>query len=110
RSIYFGVTFGGAKSVPKQNGALVSSSEVTDFARELGGRTRARTWDPMIKSHLLYQRRPSPSSGSHGRFVCPIGCLVVSARLTACCVNLIERESLMIAALSVACICNRIIY
>jgi hypothetical protein len=48
--IYFGVIFGGAKSVPNQNEALVSSSEVTDFARELGGRTRARTWDPMIKS------------------------------------------------------------
>lgn len=27
-----------------------------------GGRTRARTWDPMIKSHLLYQLSYAPGS------------------------------------------------
>ena len=25
------------------------------IAKEYGGRTRARTWDPLIKSQLLYQ-------------------------------------------------------
>jgi hypothetical protein len=29
----------------------------------LGGRTRARTWDPMIKSHLLYQLSYAPGTG-----------------------------------------------
>jgi hypothetical protein len=28
----------------------------------LGGRTRARTWDPMIKSHLLYQLSYAPGN------------------------------------------------
>src|SRR3984893_13448900 len=28
----------------------------------LGGRTRARTWDPMIKSHLLYQLSYAPGT------------------------------------------------
>src|SRR5260370_2345382 len=32
--------------------------------RRLGGRTRARTWDPMIKSHLLYQLSYAPGTGS----------------------------------------------
>src|SRR6202171_3512723 len=27
-----------------------------------GGRTRARTWDPMIKSHLLYQLSYAPGT------------------------------------------------
>ena len=30
--------------------------------RKLGGRTRARTWDPMIKSHLLYQLSYAPGT------------------------------------------------
>jgi hypothetical protein len=30
----------------------------------LGGRTRARTWDPMIKSHLLYQLSYAPGTWS----------------------------------------------
>jgi hypothetical protein len=30
---------------------------------KLGGRTRARTWDPMIKSHLLYQLSYAPGTG-----------------------------------------------
>jgi hypothetical protein len=39
--------------------------EVTGY-REFhgfGGRTRARTWDPMIKSHLLYQLSYAPGTG-----------------------------------------------
>ena len=28
----------------------------------IGGRTRARTWDPMIKSHLLYQLSYAPGT------------------------------------------------
>jgi hypothetical protein len=28
----------------------------------LGGRTRARTWDPLIKSQLLYQLSYAPGS------------------------------------------------
>jgi len=42
-------------------------------------------------------------SGSHGFLTrSPFGCLVVSNRFTACCVNRIERDSRKIAALSVA--------
>jgi hypothetical protein len=33
-----------------------------------GGRTRARTWDPMIKSHLLYQLSYAPGTGSGKAF------------------------------------------
>ena len=29
----------------------------------LGGRTRARTWDPLIKSQLLYQLSYAPGTG-----------------------------------------------
>jgi hypothetical protein len=29
----------------------------------LGGRTRARTWDPLIKSQLLYQLSYAPGPG-----------------------------------------------
>lgn len=29
-----------------------------------GGRTRARTWDPLIKSQLLYQLSYAPEPGS----------------------------------------------
>ena len=29
---------------------------------EIGGRTRARTWDPLIKSQLLYQLSYAPGS------------------------------------------------
>jgi hypothetical protein len=28
-----------------------------------GGRTRARTWDPLIKSQLLYQLSYAPGTG-----------------------------------------------
>ena len=34
-------------------------SEVSDLN---GGRTRARTWDPLIKSQLLYQLSYAPGS------------------------------------------------
>jgi hypothetical protein len=37
---------------PRQDGASVSSGH--------GGRTRARTWDPLIKSQLLYQLSYAP--------------------------------------------------
>jgi hypothetical protein len=30
----------------------------------LGGRTRARTWDPLIKSQLLYQLSYAPATWS----------------------------------------------
>ena len=35
---------------------------------KLGGRTRARTWDPMIKSHLLYQLSYAPGLGPEKAF------------------------------------------
>src|SRR5262249_1504366 len=45
----------------------------SNYLKRLGGRTRARTWDPLIKSQLLYQlsyapgnlirKRPSEESG-----------------------------------------------
>jgi hypothetical protein len=42
-------------------------------------------------------------SGSHGAFIRgPLGCLVVSALRTDCCVSRIERNRRVIAALSVA--------
>src|SRR5258708_37973149 len=37
---------------PRKSGASVSSGH--------GGRTRARTWDPLIKSQLLYQLSYAP--------------------------------------------------
>src|SRR5204863_846976 len=33
-------------------------------SEKLGGRTRARTWDPLIKSQLLYQLSYAPGTGS----------------------------------------------
>jgi hypothetical protein len=36
------------------------------FAGEYGGRTRARTWDPLIKSQLLYQLSYAPGLPSAG--------------------------------------------
>src|SRR6185312_12070561 len=38
-------------------------SESCGLRRLGGGRTRARTWDPMIKSHLLYQLSYAPGTG-----------------------------------------------
>jgi hypothetical protein len=34
----------------------------------LGGRTRARTWDPLIKSQLLYQLSYAPGPGPERAF------------------------------------------
>src|SRR6185436_844985 len=41
-----------------------SNGETGKVLERLGGRTRARTWDPMIKSHLLYQLSYAPGCGS----------------------------------------------
>src|ERR1700720_4912477 len=38
-------------------------ADFAGFLEKLGGRTRARTWDPMIKSHLLYQLSYAPGTG-----------------------------------------------
>ena|SRR5579863_993398 len=40
-----------------------SNGEIGQVLEKLGGRTRARTWDPMIKSHLLYQLSYAPGTG-----------------------------------------------
>jgi hypothetical protein len=40
-----------------------STKYIFDFLGIFGGRTRARTWDPMIKSHLLYQLSYAPGTG-----------------------------------------------
>jgi hypothetical protein len=45
------------------------SPQLFDF---LGGRTRARTWDPLIKSQLLYQLSYAPA---------PTGCASRAARV-----------------------------
>ena len=46
------------------------SSYVIEVIRKFGGRTRARTWDPLIKSQLLYQLSYAPiESAKPGR--CP---------------------------------------
>ncbi len=42
-------------SRPPQVGEIIN-----DFNRKCGGRTRARTWDPLIKSQLLYQLSYAP--------------------------------------------------
>ena len=36
------------------------------FISSFGGRTRARTWDPLIKSQLLYQLSYAPGLPSAG--------------------------------------------
>jgi hypothetical protein len=41
---------------------VLRETAATESLRRLGGRTRARTWDPMIKSHLLYQLSYAPGS------------------------------------------------
>ena len=35
--------------------------ELSDRVRDFGGRTRTRTWDPLIKSQLLYQLSYAPA-------------------------------------------------
>ena len=54
-------TRGSAKS--RRSGAITAKTLTEVCALRLdGGRTRARTWDPMIKSHLLYQLSYAPGS------------------------------------------------
>ena len=36
---------------------------MNDLGMMIGGRTRARTWDPLIKSQLLYQLSYAPYTG-----------------------------------------------
>ena len=40
----------------------------TKCFERLGGRTRARTWDPLIKSQLLYQLSYAPGTGPEKAF------------------------------------------
>ena len=35
-------------------------SSIAEVIEKFGGRTRARTWDPLIKSQLLYQLSYAP--------------------------------------------------
>ena len=48
---------------PRRNALFGVVSESCGLRRLDGGRTRARTWDPMIKSHLLYQLSYAPGTG-----------------------------------------------
>src|ERR1700749_1996099 len=41
--------------------------KLEQILEKLGGRTRARTWDPMIKSHLLYQLSYAPGANRPGK-------------------------------------------
>ncbi len=50
------------------NGAALQADPKRDVLEKLGGRTRARTWDPMIKSHLLYQLSYAPGLGPEKAF------------------------------------------
>src|SRR6202790_5327592 len=44
-------------------GQMHGSPVEFDTWRLAGGRTRARTWDPLIKSQLLYQLSYAPGTG-----------------------------------------------
>src|ERR1700687_3381642 len=48
---------------PRRNGFFSIDDGFRSSGRLGGGRTRARTWDPMIKSHLLYQLSYAPGTG-----------------------------------------------
>jgi hypothetical protein len=50
-------------SVPSRGTRPVCSGYSSASSCKDGGRTRARTWDPMIKSHLLYQLSYAPGTG-----------------------------------------------
>jgi hypothetical protein len=54
-------TRGSAKS-PRSDAITAKTLTEVCALRLDGGRTRARTWDPMIKSHLLYQLSYAPGS------------------------------------------------
>ena len=45
---------------------LLGPLRVIDVNREFGGRTRTRTWDPLIKSQLLYQLSYAPENFRRG--------------------------------------------
>jgi hypothetical protein len=45
-------------------GLSASEPSIAGFGAVGGGRTRARTWDPLIKSQLLYQLSYAPGSAS----------------------------------------------
>ena len=47
------ITAKGAEGAPRKN---------SEYNWLLGGRTRARTWDPLIKSQLLYQLSYAPGT------------------------------------------------
>ena len=49
--------------IPAETTLFGVLSESWGLRRLGGGRTRARTWDPMIKSHLLYQLSYAPGTG-----------------------------------------------
>ncbi len=44
-----------AQNAKRENHLAAISLHTIDFTREFGGRTWARTKDPLIKSQLLYQ-------------------------------------------------------
>jgi hypothetical protein len=48
---------------PRRNALFGVLPEIWGLLGLGGGRTRARTWDPMIKSHLLYQLSYAPGTG-----------------------------------------------
>jgi hypothetical protein len=51
------------RKYPRRNGLFSIDNRFRGSGRLDGGRTRARTWDPMIKSHLLYQLSYAPGTG-----------------------------------------------
>jgi hypothetical protein len=53
------ITAKGAEGAPRKN---------SEYNWLLGGRTRARTWDPLIKSQLLYQLSYAPGPGPERAF------------------------------------------
>ena len=49
-----------AQNAKRENHLAAISLHTIDFTREFGGRTWARTKDPLIKSQLLYQLSYAP--------------------------------------------------
>jgi hypothetical protein len=45
----------------------------SELSEKPGGRTRARTWDPLIKSQLLYQLSYAPEKLSIRESLCKAG-------------------------------------
>src|SRR5579862_7029519 len=48
------------------NGGLLEGYPISQVIESIGGRTRARTWDPLIKSQLLYQLSYAPGTVRKG--------------------------------------------